>query len=228
MNDCGRIVTPGKGNSLTGENGEILHPPSDWDFLPAGDAGITRKITAKGVYWRVQVKTGKRTISKGVWAPAEIIELTKKETESARSAVSYKKKLENSRNSRIRKQAEYEQEFLESVKQYLSFNENCKELETKLAEAVTVHAVPVGSGTVARTTMIPVEERAAKAVIAWMRHKTTAYDTMVIPRVKGKRRETRRLLAKRSEEILDVYRKGIAVPGNCPLKKALHSIQEQE
>ncbi len=221
MNDCVRIVTPGKGNYFTGENGEILHPPADWDFLPAGDAGITRKITAEGVYWRVQVKTGKRTISKGVWAPAEIIERAKKETESVRSAVSYKKKLESSRNSRAAKQAEYEQEFLDTVKRYLSFNENYKELEEKLAEAVTIHAVPVGSGTVARTTMIPVEERAARAVIAWMRHKTTAYDSMVIPRLKGKRRETRRLLAKRSEEILDAYRKGFAVPENCPLKKAL-------
>jgi len=79
----------------------------------------------------------------------------------------------------------------------------------------------VGSGTVARTAMIPIEERAAKAVIAWMRHKTTAYDSMVIPRLKGKRREIRRMLAERSAEILDSYRKGKAVPENCPLKKAL-------
>jgi hypothetical protein len=37
-------------------------------------------------------------------------------------------------------------------------------------------------------------------VIAWMRHQTTGYDGMVIPRVKGKRREVRRLLARRSQE----------------------------
>lgn len=221
MTSSRRIVTPGKGDTLTGENGEILHPPADWGFLPAGDAGITRKITAEGVYWRVQVKIGKRTISKGVWAPAERIEKARLDVEAVRETLSYKKKIESSRNLRAKKQAVYETDFLEAVKSYLSFDNCYRELEEKLAEAVTLHAVPVGSGTVARTAMIPIEERAAKAVIAWMRHKTTAYDSMVIPRLKGKRRETRRMLAERSAEILDSYRKGKAVTENCPLKKAL-------
>jgi hypothetical protein len=42
--------------------------------------------------------------------------------------------------------------------------------------------------TLARTKRISVEQRAEAAVIAWMRHKTTGYDGMVIPRVRGKRR----------------------------------------
>ncbi len=221
MNNCIRIVTPGKGDILIAENGDILKPPADWGFLPAGDAGITRKITSAGIYWRVQIKMGRRIISKGVWAPIDIIENAKIETEAVRSTLSYKKKIESSRNTRIKKQAVYEIDFLESVKKYLSFNILYKELEQKLAEAVTLHAVPVGSGTVARTATIPIEERAEKAVIAWMRHQTTAYDTMVIPRIKGKRRETRRLLAKHSNEILESYRKGEEVPDNCPLQKAL-------
>jgi hypothetical protein len=58
-------------------------------------------------------------------------------------------------------------------------------LDRVLAQAVTDHATPVGSGTVARTKRIPVEQRAEAAVIAWMRHQTTGYDGMVIPRVKG-------------------------------------------
>ena len=37
--------------------------------------------------------------------------------------------------------------------------------------------------------------KAEAAVIAWMRHQTTGYDGMVIPRIKGKRREVRRMLA---------------------------------
>jgi len=66
-----------------------------------------------------------------------------------------------------------------------------------------------GSGTVARTALIPIEERAAtKAVIAWMRHQTTAYDSMAIARVKGERLEVRRLLARRSHEFLRNYRSG--------------------
>lgn len=67
--------------------------------------------------------------------------------------------------------------------------------------------------------------RAETAVIAWMRHQTTGYDGMVIPRVKGKRREVRRMLARRSHELLDGYRRGEAVGEECPLKKALATEQ---
>jgi hypothetical protein len=75
--------------------------------------------------------------------------------------------------------------------------------------------------TVARKKRIPVEQRAEAAVIAWMRHQTTGYDGMVIPRVKGKRREIRRMLAQRSKELLAHYRRGEAVGAECPLKMAL-------
>jgi len=220
MNNLSRIVKPGNGDTFISGSGEVLTPPSDWEFLSAGDPGVTRKITSSGIYWRVQVKIGKRIISKGVWAPADIIRKARKEVEDLRSTEAYKKKLESTRNLRLKKQLLYEKDFFESVKDFLSFNICYKEIEHKLAEAVTQHAVPVGSGTVARTKTIPVEERAAKAVIAWMRHKTTAYDSMVIPMVKGKRRETRRILAKHSSDILAAYREGKAIPGNCPLRNA--------
>jgi hypothetical protein len=74
---------------------------------------------------------------------------------------------------------------------------------------------------VARTQRIPVEKRAEAAVIAWMRHQTTAYDSMVIPRIKGKRREVRRMLAQRSKELLARYRRGEPASDHCPLLKAL-------
>ena len=86
---------------------------------------------------------------------------------------------------------------------------------------MTGHATPVGSGTVARTGRIPLEARAEAAVIAWMRHQTTGYDGMANPRVKGKRREVRRMLARRSQELLQRYRRGEPVGEDCPLKKAL-------
>lgn len=83
------------------------------------------------------------------------------------------------------------------------------------------HATPVGSGTVARTKRIPVEQRAEAAVIAWMRHETTGYDSLVISRVKGKRREVRQMLARCSQELLDRYRRGEPLPDGCPLQRAL-------
>jgi hypothetical protein len=66
-----------------------------------------------------------------------------------------------------------------------------------------------------------VEQRAEAAVIAWLRHQTTGYDSMPIPRIKGKRREVRRMLAQRSKELLGRYRRGEPVVEECPLRKAL-------
>jgi hypothetical protein len=48
---------------------------------------------------------------------------------------------------------------------------------------------------------------------------------MVIPRVKGKRREVRRMLARRSHEMLERYRRGEPIPEACPLKRALAVVQ---
>ncbi|MGL4370771.1 MAG: DUF2293 domain-containing protein, partial [Spirochaetota bacterium] len=93
-----------------------------------------------------------------------------------------------------------------------------------LAAAVTGHAAPVGSGTVARTERIPIQQRAESAVIAWLRHRTTAYDNMAIPRVKGKRREVRRLLAAHSRKLLEAYRKGEDIPDRV-LIAALETVQ---
>jgi hypothetical protein len=104
---------------------------------------------------------------------------------------------------------------------FLAFHPAHADLAKRLARAVTDHATPVGSGTVARTKRIPVEQRAEAAVIAWMRHQTTGYDSLVIPRVKGQRREVRRMLAQRSKELLERYRRGQTNSEDCPLAKAL-------
>ena len=104
---------------------------------------------------------------------------------------------------------------------FLAFHPSDTNLAHRLARAIADHATPVGSGTVARTKRIPVEQRAEAAVIAWMRHQTTAYDSMVIPRVKGKRREVRRMLAQRSKELLARYRRAESVGEDCLLVKAL-------
>ena len=216
-----RFVKPGLNGSLIDENAQKMTPPDDWAFLPAGDAAVTRKVTSKGTVWKVQVKIGRRIISKGIWASSKIIEQAKNEVEVLRSTDSYQKKLEQGRQRRNRREAEYEKEFFHEVCSFLNFAHIYKDLERKLAEAITAHAIPVGSGTVARTAMITVEERASRAVIAWMRHQTTAYDSMKIPRIKGKRRETRRMLAGYSLELLRGYRNGTDTSPDCPLKKSL-------
>ncbi|MGQ7870724.1 DUF2293 domain-containing protein [Sunxiuqinia sp. sy24] len=219
-----KIVAPGKNGQLIGEQEELVTPPAGWSFLPAGDAGVTRKVTTQGNYWRVQYKKGRKTISKGVWAPTDTIATAKQHVAATRSTEGYQKKRAADIQRREKKQQLYEGEFLQAVVNYLDFHASYAALAQQMALAITQHAIPVGSGTVARTQLIPLEERAAKAVIAWMRHQTTAYDNLKIARIKGERRAVRRQLAQQSVQLLSQYRKGEAVFPSCPLMKA---IQEQ-
>jgi hypothetical protein len=156
-----------------------------------------------------------------VWAPAATIDRIRAELEAERATASYAKRMEADARRRDKAQAEYVEDFFGAVVAFLAFHPNYTDLADCLARAVTDHTTPVGSGTVARTKRIPVERRAEAAVIAWMRHQTTGYEGMVIPRVKGQRREVRRMLARRSQELLARYRRGEPVPEGCPLRKAL-------
>ena len=109
-----------------------------------------------------------------------------------------------------------------AVIEYLHFHPRHQQLAKAVAVLIADHATPVGSGTVARTKRIPLEERAEAATIAWLRHQTTGYDDMVIPREKGRRREVRRLLAQRSVQLLEKYRSGRPFDlAQCPLQKAV-------
>ena len=219
-----RTVKPGTNGTLTGEKGEALVPPSGWSFLPAGDAGITRKVTSKSSYWRVEIKKGRRTISLGIWAPEDAISGAKDEVNAVRLTETYRKKRSSDAVRREKKQELYSEEFILAIRNFLSFDLRYTDLEEKLAKAISDHTVPVGSGTVARTQMIPIEKRAELAVIAWMRHQTTAYDNLKIARIKGKRREVRRTLAKQSLELLANYRSGKDIPANCPLSEAVYRL----
>ncbi|WP_346854787.1 DUF2293 domain-containing protein [uncultured Draconibacterium sp.] len=221
MKNDKHIVIPDRDGNLIAENGAYFVPPKHWAFLPAGDAGVTRKVTARGQYMRVQVKKGRRFISKGIWAPAQTIAEAKKEMDTTRSTDEYKVKLNKDRERRALKQLDYENDFCREVERFLRFHNKYKEQQKQMARLVTTHAIPVGSGTVARTQMIPIEERAAKAVIAWMRHKTTAYDNLKIARIKGERRAVRKNLAAQSNRILQQYRIGESIQENCPLQNAL-------
>jgi len=208
-------------NTVRTDDGEILTVPDGWELLPPGDAALTRRVKSAGQHWVVQERKGRRTFSKGVWAPAETIDRIRVEVEAARSTDAYTKRKAADARRREKAQGEYVEDFFVAIVEFLDYHPNHAALARQFARAVTEHATPVGSGTVARTKRIPVERRAEAAVIAWMRHQTTAYESMTIPRVKGKRREVRRRLAQHSKELLSRYRKGEAVSDDCPLLQAL-------
>jgi hypothetical protein len=201
----------------------VVAAPEDWVLLEPGDAALTRRVKAAGDHWLMQEKQGRRTFSRGVWAPEATVERIRHELVAERSTEAWAKKQAQALKRRENEQAEYVGDFLSAVLTFLAFDDRYADRASKLARAVTTHATPVGSGTVARTERIPIERRAEAAVFAWMRHQTTAYDSMKIPRVKGKRREVRRMLAARSQELLARYRRGgaAAAATSCPLAAAL-------
>lgn len=201
-------------------DGKLLKVPDGWQLLPPGDAGLTRRVKAAGPSWTVQEKKGRKLFSRGVWAPANHILQAQAKLEVERGTEAYAKRRQAASARRDREQTAYVEEFTEAVYQFLSFDARHEALARQMAKAIADHATPVGSGTVARTERIPVEQRAESAVIAWMRHQTTGYDNMKIERVKGQRREVRRMLATRSRELLEKYRSG-KTPQNCPLQAAL-------
>ena len=201
--------------------GEPMKIPADWACLPPGDAALSRRVKMEGPSWTVVEFKRRKKFSHGILAPADRIERLKAEREAEKKDPQYLKKLAAGRSRRAKAEEAYAEEFEQAVFQFLDFHEDHLELGNKIARAVAEHAVPVGSGTVARTQRIPIEQRAESAVIAWMRHQTTAYDHMTIPREKGARREVRRMLAKESRRLLQNYRN----PGQqgskaCPLMRA--------
>ena len=214
--------TPGPTpNTVRSADGKVLTAPDGWVLILPGDATLTRRVKAAGNHLVVQEKKGRKIFSRGVWAPALTIEKIRRELDAERSTEGYSRRKDADAQRRNKAQAEYVEDFYAAVLTFLAFHPAHADLAQRLARAVADHATPVGSGTVARTKRIPIEQRAESAVIAWMRHQTTAYESMKIPRVKGKRREVRRMLAKRSQELLSQYRRGDVVGEECPLKKAL-------
>lgn len=216
-----QIWKTARGNVFLRDGKEVT-PPAGWVFVPAGDPGLTRRLKSAGEYWVLVHRRKNRLEALGLWTDGARAEAAKARLEAERAAPAYRKKLDAARKTRDARQSAYVLEFRQAVVDFLAFAPAYTELARLLADAVTAHAVPVGSGTVARTERIPLEQRAGAAVIAWMRHQTTAYDHMSVARIKGERREVRRRLAEHSRQLLAKYRSGEKVdPRTCPLAKAL-------
>ncbi len=186
-------------------SGRILTVPDNWELLPPGDAALSRRIKADGPTWVVIEKKGNKRFSRGIWAPAQRIDALRADLALERADPSYQKKLDAGRQRRAKAEVAYTTDFRATILAYLAFHPRYQLAAAAMADRITAHATPVGSGTVARTKRIPIEQRAEAATIAWMRHQTTGYDHMTIARIKGQRREVRRQLAQRSKELLTHY-----------------------
>ena len=132
---------------------------------------------------------------------------SKLETEWSTEGHAKKQKAANRRREQV--QADDVEDLLGAVGTFLGVYPSQTDHEERLARAVTEQVMLVESDTVARTERIPIEQRAKAAVIIWMRPQRTGYDGMAIPRVMGKGREVRRMLALCARKSLQRYQSGI-------------------
>lgn len=127
-----------------------------------------------GPHW-VAVKRAKGyTRTLGIWAPKENIEAARRLADETR--VQREAKRTVSRAQRERQEAKYREEFQEDVYEYLGFAPRHEKLAREIAKAVAERATQVGSERVGRTRKLSLEERAALAARAHIRHNYTKYD----------------------------------------------------
>ncbi|MDC1106865.1 DUF2293 domain-containing protein [Prolixibacteraceae bacterium] len=212
---------------LIDRNGKEVIIPRKWSFFPAGDAGVTRAITKQKNYIRVKELRGRRAISKGIWAPEELIQEAKQRMTKVRSSDIYRKQ----KLQREMRRDQIQEAFIESlehaIRDRLSFHNCYKELEESLAKAIVDHSSPIGSGTVSRSSRLSIETKAEKAINGWVRHHLTPYEQLKIARTKGARRLARKMMIDKGNEVLVVYRKGQECPNPCPIHKSLNSLSRK-
>src|SRR5690606_6521504 len=95
MPDRTRDVAPGPDpRRVRTREGQLLEIPADWELLPPGDPGLTRRVKAAGPSWTVKEQRGRKLFSRGVWAPREHIEAARAQLEIERARPEYERKLE--------------------------------------------------------------------------------------------------------------------------------------
>lgn len=151
--------------------------PDTWDFLPSGDAFVTRRVKANGVYWvawrpRGHSRPHRRKL--GLWAPRETIEAA--QGEAAENEEHRAKRRAQSALARDRQEARYREELEGAIRQFLAFAPEHAHLADEITRAAAARAAEVGSGRVGRTQALPLEERAALAARAFIRHRYTSYE----------------------------------------------------
>lgn len=151
--------------------------PEDWELLPTGEAFVTRTVKAAGLYWlawspRTRQRPHRRLI--GLWAPRSAIEGAR----AAAVATEQKRARQRKQGEAYRQRQEqsYQAELRAAILVFLDFRKAHQDLAEKIADEASARAAVVGSGRVGRTKKIDIEERAALAAKAYIRHRFTSYE----------------------------------------------------
>jgi hypothetical protein len=102
-----RTFTPGPTpNTVRSRDGKVLTVPEGWALLPPGDAALTRRVKEAGDHYVVQEKKGRKTFSRGVWAPAATIDRIRAALDAGRATEGYARRKEADARRRDKAQAE--------------------------------------------------------------------------------------------------------------------------
>ena len=102
-------------------DGRVVSPPADWECLPPGDPGLTRRVKAAGPSWTVAEKRGRKTFSHGVWAPPANIDAARGSSKRSGPTRAYARRQEAAARRRETAQAEYVEDFRAEVQAFLAF-----------------------------------------------------------------------------------------------------------
>ena len=158
------------------DHGEI-EIPDDWEFLASGDAFVTRRVKAAGVFWVAWRPRGRNRQHRrrlGLWAPKETIDAA--EVEAAATADQRSQRREGSARIREKQEATYRVEFADAIRRFLAFASEHRGLADEIAREAAIRAGEVGSGRVGRTRTLSLDERAALTARALIRHRYTSYE----------------------------------------------------
>jgi len=168
-------VYDGRAGWWNPDHGE-LDIPDGWEFLPRGDAFLTRRVKAAGRYWlawspRTRSRPHRRAL--GLWAPKATIEAAQTEAD-ATQAKRVRQRAEGAKY-RARQEDRYREHLAAAIVDYLDFAPEYGDLAADIAAAAAARAGEVGSGRVGRTRTLTLEERASLAARAHIRHRHTTY-----------------------------------------------------
>jgi hypothetical protein len=155
--------------------------PAGWEFLPSGDAFVTRRVKAAGTYWVAWRPRGRNRPHRrklGLFAPTAAINSACAEAE--RTTAQRARQREVNARHRDKVEDSYRGEFAAAVLAWLDFTSEHAALAERIAAAAADRAAVVGSGRVGRTKLLPLEERAALAARATIRHQFTDYDDRLV------------------------------------------------
>ena len=159
----------------------VLQEPEGWEFLPTGDPFVTHRVKAAGAYWSLWSPRGRQSHRRllGILAPAA----TTARAEAAKTAGERSSRRAQGAAYRARKEDVYRQGLAEAIVAFLAFAPEHADLARSIATEAAQRAGEVGSGRVGRTRKLSVDERAALAARALIRHKYTGYEERLLTEV---------------------------------------------